>query len=377
MAQQDSLQQKERFLKNLSFLAMYQAGYVFATNEFLRGVNVESEKVNSIQAISLKVSKQTTGDNDWEQMYNYPNWGLGFYIADFDNSKEIGNPFAFYAFINAPFVRKEKLTFNWELGIGATFNWKSYNPVTNKYNISIGASNSFYIDAGLNINYPLTERINFIGGFSLSHFSNGGIKKPNYGINSIAPKISLQYNLYDKLNFKERQLPKKFKQNEFAFSVFAGVKNVIFDSVNIDILEKYEGVFFTVAGLNAAVNKQVSHKSKIGFGFSLSYDGSINAQIAIDKNELTPLKTPFKDKFQISIFPSYELVVDKLSLIIQPSFYIYRLKMITNTPIFYQRVGLKYHFNNNIFMGLNLRAYDFHVSDFIEWNVGYRILWKK
>ena len=43
----------------------------------------------------------------------------------------------------------------------------------------------------------------------------------------------------------------------------------------------------------------------------------------------------------------------------------------------YQRIGLKYHIFENVFTGINVRAYDFSIADYIEWNIGYRIKWQK
>ncbi|HHH53118.1 MAG TPA: hypothetical protein ENK91_05630 [Bacteroidetes bacterium] len=359
-----------------SILAMYQNGYVFQTNKFLRGSNSEKDTINAFQAAAIKFSKQTNGDNQWEQIYNYPNYGIGIYLADFYNPEEIGTPFSFFGFFNAPFKRWEKSSFNYELGFGATFNWKSFNPLTNKYNIALGAGESFLIDLGINFQYNLTNKIDLITGISLTHFSNGALKKPNYGLNTIAPKISLKYKFYNQIDFNKQEIEKYFPQNEWLITIFGGVKNVIFDSVNIDIIDKYQGVYFPVMGITTAINRQITYKSKIGLGMSLSYNGVINAQVAVDKNELEVIDQPFIDKIQISIFPSYELVINKISLIIQPAFYIYRKKLKHQTPIFYQRAGLKYHISKNFFSGLTVRIYSFEFSDFIEWNVGYKIDWR-
>ena len=113
--------------------------------------------------------------------------------------------------------------------------------------------------------------------------------------------------------------------------------------------------------------------SKIGFGMTFSYDGSVNTQIAIEENELDPVDGPITDKLQLSIYPSYELVVNKVSLILQPAFYLYRKKIKNQSPDFHQRIGLKYNISDNLFVGITLRDYAFHVSDFIEWNLGFRI----
>ncbi len=366
----DYLPQKEH--KYLSIQSEFQYGYVFPTNEFIRGLNSENDRINGFRTFSLKFSAQTTGKKLWEQLYGYPNWGIGIYLADFYAPEEIGRPFAIFGFFNGPFKRWENLRFNYELGFGVTFNWKSFNPVTNQYNIAIGADESFIIDAGMNLQYNLTDRIELISGLSLTHFSNGALKKPNFGINTIAPKIGVKYNFYHPPLFKTQDVPEFTGKNEWLLSGFGGTKNVIFDSVSVDVMETYEGVFYPVFGISAGYNRQISFKSKIGFGMTMSYDGSVNAQVAIEENELDPVDSPFIDKFQLSIYPSYELVINKLSLVLQPALYIYRKEFANQSPAFFQRIGLKYYLSDNLYMGVILRDYAFHVSDYIEWTIGYR-----
>ena len=138
-------------------------------------------------------------------------------------------------------------------------------------------------------------------------------------------------------------------------------------------MEKYEGLYFPVFGISTVYNRQISYMSKIGFGMTVSYNGSVNAQVAIEENELDPVDGPLGDKIQLSIYPSYELVVNKVSIILQPAFYLYRKKFTDQTPVFHQRIGIKYHVSDNIFAGITLRDYSFHVSDFIEWTIGFRI----
>jgi len=364
-------------LNNFKIQIGYQNGYVFATNDFIKGINGENNRINAFQAFTLKFSKQTTGINKWEQLFKYPSYGIGIYLADFHNPEEIGTPIALYGFFNAPFKRWNKLTFNYELGFGATFNWKSFNPITNQYNIAIGAGQSFFIDAGLNLEYRLNKKMDVATGFSFTHFSNGALKKPNKGINNLGPKISFKYNLNDRPVFIKNNLSNYIGEKEWLISAFGGVKNVIFDNANIDIIEKYEGLNFPVFGVSTVFNKQVSYKSKFGIGMSFSYNGTLDAQVAVENNQLEPVESAFSNKIQISIFPSYELIINKVSLIVQPSFYLFRKKIKNQTPVFYQKIGIKYHLSNNLFAGITLRDYSFHVSDFIEWNIGYRIKWRK
>ena len=105
---------------------------------------------------------------------------------------------------------------------------------------------------------------------------------------------------------------------------------------------------------------------------SLGYNGSANAKILIDGTELDEENATFKEGFEVSIFPSYEFVVDRASVIVQHGFYLFRQQYEGRRPKTYQRLGIKYHVTKNLYAGLNLRAYKYHISDYIEWNIGYR-----
>ncbi len=377
-SQADSIETKKKFWSNKSISVSYQNGYIFPTNIFLRGQNASVKQLDDYQSLSLRFITQTTGENMWEQLFNYPRWGIGLNISDFNNSIEIGRPIALYAFLNAPFVRWENSSFNYELAFGLSTNWKSFNPVTNQYNVAIGAPFAFFIDAGLNYRFAISKQFDLEAGFSLTHFSNGALKVPNFGINTIAPKLSVIYNLQERPEFIERPMPKFKPHFEWEFSTFAGLKNLVFsEPVQADIIEQYEGLFFPVFGLSATLNRHVSRKSKFGLGANFLYNSTANAQDvaikAINSDDFDPITGSLGDKAQISLFLSYELVMNRMSLILQPACYIYRKKTTNQTPIFHQRIGLKYSITDNIFVGITLRDYSFRVSDFIEWSVGYRI----
>lgn len=375
-AQTDSLQTKKSFFDNKYFTASYQNGYVFPTNDFVRGINAENEVIDAFQTFTIKFIKQTTGSKFWEQNYKYPEYGVGISILDFHNPEEIGIPIAFFGYFSAPFLRTEKFIFACEAGLGLAFNWKNYSP-SNLYNNAIGAKQTAYIDLGLKTSFKLSERLSADAGFSLSHFSNGHLKEPNLGLNAIAPKFSLHYKINpQKTEYIDQEKPNYKAKNEIYLSTFTGLKNIIYDSLNVNLSEKYEGETFSVYGILALFNRQLSNKSKIGIGFDIFYDGSHQTQTAIDEGKPEVENGLFEDNIHISVFPSYELIVNKVSIIIQPGFYIYRKNIENQSPVFYQRVGLKYNFYKNFYVGLNLRAYQYHISDFVEWNIGYRFDWK-
>jgi len=368
----DAINIKANFFNDKYLTASYQNGYVFPTNDFVRGINSENDIIDAFQTFTFKLTKQTTGNKLWEQNYKYPEYGVGISILDFHNPEEIGLPIVLFGYFSAPFIYSDKFKFSYEAGLGIAFNWKKYSP-SNLYNNAIGAKETFYIDLGLKTAYYFSDKLSLEMGFSLSHFSNGRLKEPNMGLNAIAPKFSFHYQIKPhKIEWGENDIPKFKNKNEIYLSTFTGLKNIIYDSLNISLSERYEGENFTVFGISTLFNRQISYKSKIGVGFDISYDGSHQTQMAIDKGYTIVTAGKFTDNIHVSIYPSYELVVDKISVVLQLGFYVYRDNIENQSPFFYQRIGLKYNFYNNFYIGLNLRAYQFHVSDFIEWNIGYR-----
>ena len=101
------------------------------------------------------------------------------------------------------------------------------------------------------------------------------------------------------------------------------------------------------------------------------------------------LNTGNGNKLSVGAYGSFELVINKLSMIIQPGWYLYRedwevpeepsegISIPRRKPGDpYQRIGLKYHIFNNVFVGINVRAYNFYVADYIGWNIGYKVNWR-
>ena len=359
------------YKNHLSLTAAYINGFVAPTNIFVQGTNHNSVLIDDFQAVDFKLSSQTLGEHLNEKFFNYPNFGVGLKVLNFDNVNEIGLPIALYGFMNLPLLRARRLTLITELSFGLSFNWKAFNPITNEYNIAFGLGQAFMSDAGLSLNYELTNHVDLVGGFNFTHFSNGAIKQPNRGINSYAPKIGVKYNFYERPKFEKYIAPKYKPHGEWVLSAFTGIKNIVFDSVNIDIIERYEGAFFPVFGVSALYNWQVSKMSKFGIGTTFNFNESINAQVAIENNELVDVDGPFADKLQISIYPSYELCIDRVSVLLQPAFYIYRKNFKNQSPVFHQRISINYQITDNIFAGITLRDYSMH-ADFVEWTLGYR-----
>lgn len=355
-----------------------QAGKVFITNSFLEGENLNQQLVNRFQSFSLQVGRQTYGSEQWQKMWAYPSFGFALSLPDFYISDELGRPVGLYGYFIAPFKRWARLTLNYEISFGVALNWKPYHTETNPYNVAIGSFASLFADWGVSLRYRLTKNFDIDGGVTLSHFSNGAMAMPNKGINTIAPRIAVRYNFrkQDPV-YKDWEVPDHKDNWEMQIILSGALKQLPFDTSTVEGVKSIVGVSYGVATLDGVLVRQISHKVKIGGGIDLVYNTSANASIKLENGEAVKEPGDPSYYYSLAVLGSLELVFYRLSIIIQPGYYILRKKYDPQPSAFYQRVGLKYHFtkSENWFAGVTIRANDFHVADYIEWGLGYRIRW--
>ncbi len=377
---QDSIPTTKKSKTKYSLGLMYGFGYIFPSDKFVEGINKKHTPIDKYEIFSTRIMFQNTKTekNPWYQDYGYPYLGIGILVGDFFDKKEMGTPISIYGFINGPFVRWKKLSLGYEIDLGLAGNWKHYNLINNQYNIAIGAERTVIFHAGDGIRYQFLPNWEAELNVGVAHFSNGAIKVPNYGLNTLDPRIEFRYHVHGLPEMKKVPLPPSPKIKSLEFTAFAGIKNVVMlDSVKVNTRSDYRGVYFQIVGFRTTFNWQISRKSKFGVGAAITYDGLRNAQIIVEKGRFLIVPTSFVYGMSISFYPSYELVIGPFSLVFQPGIYVYRKWCYNHTPTFYQRIGFKYTLAHHVTFGFNLRAFNFQVSEFIEWSVGYQLNWKK
>ncbi len=379
-AQDTTTLSHDKMRRNILIGLFYGYGYVFPSGKFVEGDNEEHRPINYYVTSSARIIFQNFGDEkaNWYRYYAYPYLGVGVDVANFFDVKEMGIPIAIYGFINGPFHRWKNLAFNYEIDLGLTGNWHHFNPETNPYNVAIGAERTVFIHAGIGMSYRFMPHWEADFNVGVEHFSNGAIKVPNMGLNLLMPRLELRYCIHGSPRLEAYDIPSFRRVLSLELTPFGGIKNVVnLDSVQVNPLPNYQGVFLPVFGIRTTLNWQISPKSKFGIGLAFTFDGSEDYTIVVEGGKMYLKLLPFTHGFRASIYPSYELVIGPFSLLFQPAFYLYRKHFPGQVPIFYQRIGFKYTLAHKVTFGLSLRAYRFQVSEFIEWSVGYQLNWHR
>ncbi len=342
--------------KNPLFLRLaFQPGWVATTSDFLAGDNQAGEPIEHIQAFKVELGWQTDGAKDWEQRYRLPALGLGVYKASFENGKELGAPVALYGWFTWPiFNVTRKLDVTTDLSFGAAFNWKPFDPEVNPANDAVSTRVTFFTEWGLLARYALTPRLDLMAGGMFTHFSNGGAGFPNLGVNALTPIVRVGYHFQnDRPRYVPRDLPPFEPFWEMTLAGGAGWKNVALEE---------EREYFGVFAATFELGRHVSSMGKLVGGADWTYDDAANAGL----DEVSS-----SDKLAVGLFGGYEHLIGRFSIPFSVGYYIARGREDDRLPALYQKIGLKYHVTDRLFVGLKMRFYNFTKADFVEWTLGY------
>ena len=373
----DTLQAKVK--KHLFIGLKYAPGFVMHTSNFFKGQNGTDTPIDHSHSGALILGWQSYGDREWEQYYGYPAYGLGLYTATFPGQNgQLGKPTAIYGFFRGPYKRFDKVALNYTVGLGLTYNWKPYNPVTNPWNVVIGSKQTVYIEFGTNLSIPLSKHFELVAGGVFNHFSNGSLKKPNKGINLVAPFVQLNYQFNERPEFKWQPPGPIAKTWETNLAISYGAKQLQMDTTGLHGVSPWNNKLFNACNLSINWQRPVSHIVKAGFGTDLVYDETFNTTLAFDdRNQPYKVHGNFWDGISLGFFGSAEFDLSHFAAWTQLGYYVIRKDDNEDGHKLYQVVGLKFFFLKNTYAGLGIRATQFSNADFIAWTIGHRIKWKR
>lgn len=361
-------QKKDSLPKSsLVFSAGSEYGKVLATN-----IHLKSYEHKDYAGYSFQLLKQTTGERDWEKQFNYPQYGIGILAYDFLHNKQMGSPFAVYGIYNAKISQWGSWKWYHNVNFGISFNSNPFDIDKQYYNTSVSSKTNMFISVGTGMYYELGKHFDVGLNVKFNHLSNGGLKIPNKGLNTLATQLSLVYypecaalpetegNTYTDYD----------RYNTFDVSAFGGRKNGFYRGEHREDLKPYEGYNYSVYGVEASYMRQYSAKSAYGIAIGVTMDEQYNHQMYVSDSTLFQKKRFSKDQVLLSVIPSYRLMMGKLYVNIGAGYYAFK-KQREYDSSFFQRIGLQYQITNHLFASFGINAYNFHVANYLEWKLGY------
>ena len=308
----------------------------------------------------LSWNKKTFGEKDWQQRYNYPDYGASLIYQNLKN-EVLGNTTGLYAHYNFYFLNR-KLMFRVGQGLAHTSN--PYDRVGNPKNIAFGSRllSSTYVM----LNYKKEHIFGKLGlqaGLSLIHYSNANVKAPNTSINTIALNIGVTYNLDGEnpeyiSNLSDERFTEPIRYN-LAFR--SGINQS-------DIIGSGQYPFYI---LSAYADKRLGHKSAVQFGADIFFSNFLKELIAYQSTaQLGNGVTGSEDYKRLGLFVGHELFINKISIETQLGYYVYYPFDFEGRAYF--RAGLKRYFGNKWFGAITLKSHGAK-AEAVEFGIGIRL----
>ena len=334
---------------------------------FLLSHHLELEKFNAhFPAFEISFQKATYGQHRWENEYDFPLVGISLWASSLGGFQELGNAYAAFPFINFPLFRQKSSTVNLRLGLGLGYLTNKYNNKTNYKNFAIGSHFNIAANILVEYRYTISDRFLLGGGLALTHFSNGTLKTPNYGLNILTANIAATYFLgKPKRKGGSMVLPELY-QFEFDGKRYLEV-NVSFAVSNKDMTQSV-GERFMVYAAYANLMKRVSYKSKFGLGVDLTSD--MSDKYKLDNSSDTTLNIKSSSYLRTGVSGVYELMISRMSIVFNLGIYVSGQAKKKGDS--YQRLSLKYMVMENMFANIVLSSHAGQ-ADYIGLGLGYNL----
>ena len=313
-------------------------------------------KKGLFQNIEVDALFSLKGSKNWHWAYKLPQVGVSLNYYNFGNNKVLGNGLGVYPFMIIKLAKSSKLDLNFRYGGGIVYISKIYEANHYPTNIAISTPINILIDFRVNLVYHFNRNIDLQLSALANHISNGAIKKPNYGLNSMGFGVGFTYKLNDAEPIKTPPSNFILKQPYILLTGTGAVKEV----------GDAGGPKYYPLSLLITYIKPLSSIIELGASLDITYDKSVRFHLR--KNGLN--YNPPNDDYSIGLSTRLTLPLDKLSIFGDLGIYLYQPN--PRFPKVYQRIGTSYSILRNTSIVISLKTH-YNIADHIEFGIAFQL----
>lgn len=309
-----------------------------------------------IQRQSLYFEKQSFGDKEWHQRFQFPRLGLIINRYQLNNRDHLGEAYALAPYLNFSLVGNKSIQLRLKTALGLGYMEKPFDIKENHKNVAIGSQFNLFFSVAVESEFLLFNNGGITLGVNYDHYSNTGYQKPNLGINLPQLESGIFYRFGEE---RERKIieEESFKREKGEWILFGGFGINEVSSNN----KKY-----VASALSLSREKRLNYKSSIALSVDLFYNP---AQI-----EMLRTDSIFIDKgienLQLGLSFYHLLHFGKFGVITQAGVYFKtENKDLTN---FYQIVGGRIQLNNKLSGYFGLKTH-FAKAEYLLFGINYRL----
>lgn len=380
--------------------------------------NTHFEKFGAISPAGVHMGLELPSQQQfpWQQYLGNPTVGVGVSWLDFGHDM-LGMGFALYPYILLNAIDTPYFQMRFKVAGGAaivTEHWytqKDQNPdhyYEPTVNTIFGCYLNAYLNAGINLNVPLTRYLAIGGEFGYFHMSNGRTCMPNIGVNSLYGSVGVTATFNSEVDKK----PLKFPDQPYGWAInitgAAGAqKSAIEDKSR-----------FFISSLHAGAVYHVTNWYGVGIGLDVFYNGGVTKNTArslycggvydIDGKDVEcttcgsekGVDYTFAQKTRAGLALNNEFKFGLVTAIVDWGMYFYnpsrnlyfdyhkdhhgsvapKRPLAYKTPhgaggeeaFHYIRLGAKCRIWDNLYAQMTMKCH-LHIAEFIEFGLGYQI----
>ena len=271
-----------------------------------------------LHGVGLSIHSSQTEDKIWQQ--KFPNAEVGVFLGywKMGNDSIFGNEIAAYPYVQFPLKKHRKSPLYLRIGLGAAHFSKHYTIDENINNIAIGSSLTWAFEGSLFWKRHLSEHLDLTLSGKYLHGSNGHTQLPNFGINSAALGIGIQYYPADRPIRSEPTPLTRSKKHHFQFKAGLGLHEYGGTTGPVN------GPKYGISSLAAYRNIQYNQRNRLKLGLVLRKYNSYATYI--ENHSLDKKITPYSASFVLGhefILGHVGLDVDGLLHLYKPFYRIY------------------------------------------------------
>lgn len=297
--------------------------------------------------ITATYQRQFLDRKTWEHCGCYPRTGImgGYFYLD--DPGTLGNSY-FLAGFAEPFIwAGKKVDLSLRGAFGATYMDTPYHPERNPENRAYSTKLSFFLQLGLHTHFRIDPKNTLRLSAIYDHASNGGVQKPNKGLNHPGIEIGYERSLTP-TRFPDRDPAKRDgnePQTRLDLTFYGGAKSIGTDHGN------YYG--FGGHAIKGALPLNPLHTLTLGAEWTV--DAALKRELEARGIEA--------DHQRGGIALGHEFLMGRFIFSQQLGAYFYDPSGLDDR--IYHRWGLHYYWDSNWAVGVALKAHR-HIADFID-----------
>ncbi len=347
--------------KGIALEGMFHYGKIIKHHDFLRYDVPASSK-----AFDLNLIFQTYGKKPWNELHNYPIFGITTLYYNFGDEEVLGDAISICPNLAIYLFRNKKFSVNGQIGAGPSYLTKPFDRLDNPNNNAIGSHINLNFYFRFNANWSIHPQWILNTGFSFTHYSNAAAAVPNYGINIPALTLGLKFKPkpINEEDFIEHGTSNK-PENRFGVNLHTGVALKEIKSVG--------GPSYPIYSFTAAGMYYLSKTNRAMFGIEHERNKAAYA-FGHHVYEFKSEKEAKRRSNRFMLFVADEFLFGHIGLMIQMGFYLTKDPLLAPYP-FYNKWGFHYHFskigktNYSLYIGTQIKTH-IYIADYISIDMG-------